>query len=87
MKAIVYDAHTEIFPNEQEIKDICKIGQGADCCILLVVGSKFECCYYNRWGLGDLLERARKGLTNARREGCDKVKNFNTFGKSGEVEF
>ena len=87
MKAIVGGFTTEIYPNEQEIKEICKIGQGADCCILLVVGSQFECCYYNSLGLGDLLERARKGLTNAKREGCAKVKNFDPSGKSGEVEF
>lgn len=87
MEAVVHDFYTEIFPDKEEIKEICKIGQGADCCIFLVVGSKFECCYHNRFGLGDLLERARAGLTNARREGCEKVKNWDPFGKpSGEME-
>ncbi len=87
MKAIVYDGHTEIFPNKEEVKEICKIGQGVDCCIMLVVGSEFECCYYNRGLILSIIERARKGLTNARRESCDKVANFEPFGKSGEVEF
>ena len=88
MKAKVYDCYTEIFPNAEEIKELCKIGQGADCCIFLVAGSEFECCYYNRFGLGDLLERARAGLTNARREGCEKVKSWSPLGgPAGEVEF
>lgn len=88
MNAIVHDCYTEIYPSAEEIKEHCKIGQGADCCIFLVVGRKFECCYYNRFGLGDLLERAKAGLTNARREGCDKVKNFEPMGKGeGEIEF
>ena len=87
MEAIVHSGTTDIFPNEQEIKEHCKIGQGADCCIFLVVGSQFECCYYNRFGIGDLFEQARAGLTNARREGCEKVKNFDPFRQSGKVEF
>jgi len=87
MKAIVDDWSTIIYPDEQEIKEICKVGQGADCCIFLVVGSQFECCYYNRAPVLGLLERARKGLTHARREGCEKVANFNPSGKSGEIEF
>ena len=87
MKAIVYDCYTEIFPNDKEIETYCKIGQGADCCIFLVVsGEGFECCYHNRSGVGNLLERARAGLTNARREGCDTAKNFDPSGKQGEVD-
>ena len=87
MKAVVYDSYTEIFPNDEEINTYCKMGQGADCCVFLVVSGKgFECCYYNRTSIGDLLERARAGLTNARREGCDTVKNFDPTDKQGEVE-
>ena len=88
MKAIAHAFYTEIFPTKEEIREHCKIGQGADCCIFLVVGSKFECCYHNQMGLGNLLERARAGQTNARREGCEKVKNWNPLGgPGGEVEF
>ncbi|GAH04209.1 unnamed protein product [marine sediment metagenome] len=87
MKAVVYDHYTEIFLNDEEIETHCKMGQGADCCIFLVVSGKgFECCYHNRSGIGDMLERARAGLTNARREGCDTVKNFDPSGKLGEVD-
>lgn len=87
MKAIVYDWYTEIYPNEEEIKEHCKIGQGADCCILLVVGSEFECCYHNRGAIMGLIEKARNGKTVARREGCEKVKNFNPEDKEGEIQF
>lgn len=87
MKAIVHEAHTEIFPTGEEIKEYCKIGQGADCCVFLVVGSEFECCYYNRGPVLGLMKRAQAGLSNARREGCEKVATFNPSGKSGEVEF
>lgn len=87
MKAVVYDCYTDIFPNDKEIETHCKIGQGADCCVFLVAGGNgFECCYYNRWPVLELLERARAGLANARREGCEKVKNWSPTG-SGEVEF
>lgn len=88
MKAIVHGCYTEIFPTNEEIGEHCKIGQGADCCIFLIVGSQFECCYHNRLGMGDMLERSRAGLTHARREGCEKVKNWSPLGgPSGEVEF
>lgn len=87
MKAVVHDCYTEIFPDKEEIKELCKIGQGADCCVFLVVGSEFECCYYNRGPILNLIKMARRGLTTARREGCEKVVNFEPFGKSGEVEF
>ena len=88
MKAIVHDCYTEIFPSDEEIETHCKIGQGADCCVFLIVGSKFECCYNNRSGLGDLLERARAVQTKAQREGCEKGKNWNPpGGPGGEVEF
>ena len=87
MKAVVHGSYTDIFPNDEEINTHCKMGQGADCCIFLVVSGKgFECCYYNRSSIGNMLVRARAGLTNARREGCDTVKNFDPSGKPGEVD-
>lgn len=84
MKAIVHDCYTEIFPTDEEIKTHCGIGQGADCCIWLLVGSQFECCYHNK--PYTLLKRWEDGLTVAKRDGCDKVKNFYPMGE-GEIEF
>jgi len=87
MKAIIDEYTTDIFLNDKEIKEFCKIGQGADTCIWLLCGSKgFECCCLNK--PYDLLERWRKGETVARRDGCDKVKNFNSGNQDKrEVEF
>ena len=59
----------------------CKLGQGADCCIWLVMGSdSFECLYHDRDTghnlLGETLrERWEKGLTIAKRDGCDRMRN------------
>ena len=85
MKAIVSDWSTQIFPTEREIKELCKIGAGADCCVWLVCGSEFECTCLSK--PHSLLDRWEKGLTVAKRNGCDKVNNFNPSGIDGEVEF
>ena len=92
MKAIIHDYYTEIFPTNEEVKQYCGIGQGADCCIWLVMGSKWECLYYNRSRgrnlVGETLEeRWQAGKTVAKRDGCDKVKNFSALGKSGVISF
>ncbi|GAI79791.1 unnamed protein product, partial [marine sediment metagenome] len=51
----------------------------------------FECLYHNRRGItltGETLEgRWKAGLTVAKRDGCDKVKNFSALGKSGVLSF
>lgn len=64
--------------DEDAIK-VCKLGQQADCCIWLVAGSKgFECIYYSKDARSltgeSIKERWEKGLTVAKRDGCDKVK-------------
>ncbi len=67
--------HSEIILDDTEIKELCKIGQGADCCIWLCVGGEgFECLYHNK--PLTLIERLEKGDTVAKRDGCDKVKTL-----------
>lgn len=67
--------------SRKEAIEVCKLGQGPDCCIWLVVGQDgFECLYYDRDKghnlLGETLrERWEKGLTVAKRDGCDKMRN------------
>ena len=86
MKAIVSGWYTEIFPTNDEVMSLCKPGQGANTCVWLVCGSKgFECCclhipptLYDRWA---------EGKTVAKRDGCEKVKEFSPTGKRGTVEF
>lgn len=63
---------------------ICKLGQGADCCIWLVAGADgFECLYHNRSEgrnlLGETLEeRWKAGKTVAKRDGCDRMRLLNS---------
>lgn len=86
MKAVVHGFHTEIFPTNEEAKEVCKIGQGADTCIYLVMGKEFECCYYNRQPIMSLLDRRDRGETNAKRDGCVRVQEFAIPGELGESE-
>ncbi len=71
----------EIIPvSDEDVENICKMGHGADCCIWLVMGTKgFECLYHEKHTMsltGDsLYERWKKGLTVAKRDGCDKMRN------------
>ncbi len=85
MKAIIDECTTTILVSKEEAEEYCKIGQGADCCIWLCVGADgFECLFYNR--PISLIERWEAGLTTAKRNGCEKVKNFDQFNNE-EVEF
>lgn len=77
MKAKVFNSHTVITPTKEETETECKIGQGAETCILLTVsGDGFECHAKNKMPILTLIERARKGETSAQREGCDRVNNW-----------
>ncbi len=85
MKAIVYDWYTDIYPSDEEVKSLCKIGQGADTCIWLVMSPDgWECTCLHRPHA--LLDRWEKGLTVAKRNGCDPVNNFDPSGLEGEAE-
>jgi len=62
-----------------EVKKLCRPGEGADTCIWLVVGKGFECLYFNRGGgrnlLGETLEeRWKAGKTVAKRDGCGVIR-------------
>ena len=86
MKAVVSFCSTDIYLSAQELKEFCKLGQGADTCIWAVAGTKgFQCSYYNK--NSDLMDRWKQGDTVAKRDGCDKVRAFDPSGKSGEVKF
>ncbi|GAJ24049.1 unnamed protein product [marine sediment metagenome] len=61
---------------------LCRPGAAADTCIWLVVGKGgFSCIYYNRKEgrnlEGETLEeRWKKGLTVAKRDGCNVVRSL-----------
>ncbi len=85
MKAIVYDQYTDCFPSEEEIKLFCCPGEGDNTCIWLIASEKgFGCCYHHRPGV--LIDRFMAGKTNAKRDGCDKMKNFDPT-NLGEIIF
>lgn len=71
-----------IFLTREEAMKLCRPGAGADTCIWLVVGGNgFECLFYNRKEgqnlKGETLEeRWKKGLTVAKRDGCDVVRSL-----------
>lgn len=71
MRAEVYAFHTEVFPTDQQAKDICGFGQGPErTCVWLAMGPKgLECLGRNKPGF--LVDRFEAGETKARRDGCD----------------
>jgi len=65
----------------EEVKRLCRPGEGADTCIWLVAsGEGFECLYYNREAVSltgeRLVDRWEAGLTVAKRDGCEEVKQL-----------
>lgn len=81
MRITTHTNYTEIFLDNEEIVELCKLEQGADCCVWLAIGSNgFECLYHNRRGItltGETLEgRWKAGRTVAKRDGCEKIKDL-----------
>lgn len=86
MKAIIGDCYADIKLTTEEFKEHCKPGMGADTCIWVLVGADgFECSYYNKPYY--LWDRWQAGLTVAKRDGCEKVKNFDQLDSEAEIEF
>ncbi len=85
MKAIVYDWYTDIYLTGEEVKQLCRPGQGTDTCSWLLVGvNGFECSYLHKPHV--LMERRDKKQMVAMRDGCERVKRFNPFGIDGETQ-
>lgn len=75
MEVEVHDSHTEISLTGDEVKELCKPGQGKETCVWVMVGADgFECAFYNRPTA--LLERWARGQTVAQRNGCDRIKGL-----------
>jgi len=74
MKFEVHGWHTNIFPTDDEVKELCKPGT-EDCCVWITAGGKgFECMYNHK--PHSLVKRFEAGETRARRDGCDFVKDL-----------
>lgn len=86
MEATIGEFSTDIRLTGEEAKEFCKPGTGADTCIWLVVDTKGICCtFYNKPYV--LVTRWEDGLTVAKRDGCDKVKNMPWPQGDGTVTF
>ena len=85
MKIVVHDFYTEAFPTVDEVKELCRPGEGANTCSWLVCGMNgFECLYYNKPIY--LVNRRENGTMSALRDGCDKTRNFEPFENPGVHE-
>lgn len=64
---------------KKEAIEICKMGQGADCCFWLVMGPDGFKCLYEAQEEGRTLtgqtmrQRLDSGLTVAKRDGCEEM--------------
>ena len=75
MKIVVYDSYTAIYPAKEEALELCRLGQMADTCIWLMMGTDgWYCASKNR--PSSLVDRWKAGRTNAKRDGCDRVNNM-----------
>jgi len=75
MRAQIHEFYTDIYPTAEEVDSVCKLGQGADTCVWLVLeGAGFRCTYHNR--IDYLQKRFREGKTGAKKDGCVQVIKF-----------
>lgn len=87
MKAIINDNLIRCYPTRDEVADLCRPGEGANTCIWLTMGENgMECAYFIR---PVALEAMWKNdETTAKRDGCEKMKNFSpTDFSAKEVTF
>jgi len=65
------DDTTVLFLTGDEVKSICRVGQGATCCPYVVVGAKgFECWRMNYPSNGFIVDRIYHGTMNAKGPAC-----------------
>jgi hypothetical protein len=74
MKVKVEGWYTDIFLNIEEVQKLCKPGAGDDTCIFIVCGADgFQCACLH----GSMIpSHMYDGEGNAKRKGCDFVKNI-----------
>jgi hypothetical protein len=70
MEKIIGDFGTEVRMTGDEVKEICKLGKGAECCAFLVCGSNgFECIRMSYPNNSTIFARLEAGTMNAKGEG------------------
>ena len=70
MDAEVRDSSTTLFPSDDELKQICRLGEGGNCCPFLVAGKRFECWRMNYPASGTIWTRIDAGTMNAKGKYC-----------------
>ena len=56
----------------KQVQDVCKIGQGADCCRYLVMGPKgFECTKHDAKVKEELDRKVEMGMFTSKGDNCD----------------
>jgi len=83
MKAVIGDFFTNIYPTDAEVVSECKIGDGANTCIFLVMssGGGWECVAQDFKQNMQIIARADAGAMVAQRRGCKRVNNFVSIGR------
>lgn len=67
---------------EKYVREICKIGQGNDCCRYLTVGGNgFECAKLGSLK-GILDQRAKAKTMHAQSDNCDGLSDFTKLNKA-----
>lgn len=70
-----FEENNTILLDRDEVIRLCKPGEATNTCIWLMLGSEGFCCHYYNRPKG-LVSRWNQGLTNAKRNGCDEVKEL-----------
>lgn len=70
MEKIIGDWSTQVKLTDEEVKDICRLGQGEKCCAFLVMSSTgFECIRMSYPTNSTIFDRLKNGTMNAKGEG------------------
>lgn len=70
MEKVVGDFSTEVKLTGDEAKQICRIGQGSECCAFIVCGTTgFECIRLSYPANSTIFSRLEKGTMNAKGQG------------------
>ena len=80
MKVIIGEYSSEVFPTNEDVQDICKVGQGADTCMFLTMGSTGWQCVALDWRMRSWLSLR---LLKWEQVGRDAILSITSIHKEG----
>jgi hypothetical protein len=81
LKVVIGDFYSNIYPTDEEVISECKIGDGPNTCIFLVMApTGWECVAQDFRQNMQLIARAESGAMVAKRQGCERVNTWNSEG-------